>query len=411
MKKLLLLFMAFFIFAGLPQVSKAASNEELMQQIKILQQRLAELENKVADRKQVKTDQNGEQGDVSGGTEAATIKNTVKTGLKDLNLNIGASTGYLYATNSGTDDAGKDVSNDKFLVTNFMVGVDYNPENLPVSFSGAYGGTATPSLFDAPNDADNQPDMDFEYADFTFSPCDHFSLELGLIAPNAGYEDTYTYNNKNITVGALASQQPYNAYGTRATFSVNGLFDVYAGFYEDRKDDGEYTIDDGTFTGSPGNSWEAGISGSVMDTDYTVYYYNVNNMRKLLGLVLEKTIGNVYMAFNADYWRWNNKWDKYDNNDQDSIGASLYICPKVSEHVELPLRIEYINQGDSKIYTDSIKADNIFAVTFTPTYNFSDSVYFRIEGAYINADGSFANNQGTPKDSRYYFASEFGLRF
>ncbi len=407
MKKFIVLFAVLFVFAGLPSVSNAASNEDLTQQIKILQQKLAELENKVTE--QAKTARQNKSGEVA--EENGIVKSALKTGLNDTSLSLGASTGYFYATKSGTDGAGKDVSNDKFIVSNFMIGLDYQPSDLPISFSGAYGGTATPSLFDAPNDADNQPDMDFEYADFTFSPCDYFSLELGLIAPNAGYEDTYTYNNKNITVGALASQQPYNAYGTRATFSVNGLFDVYAGFYEDRKDDGEYTIDDGTFKGSPGNSWEAGISGSVMDTDYTVYYYNVNNMRKLLGLVLEKTIGNVYMAFNADYWRWNNKWDKYDNNDQDSIGASLYICPKVSEHVELPLRIEYINQGDSKIYTDSIKADNIFAVTFTPTYNFSDSVYFRIEGAYIKADESFANDNGNTKDSRYYFASEFGLRF
>ena len=396
-----------FVFTGLSSISNAASNEELTRQIKILQQKLAELENKVAE--QAKTAQQIKSNEVT--EENGAVKNVLETGLKDTSLSLGASTGYFYASNSGTDDNGKDVSNDKFLVSNFMVGIDYNPENLPISFSGAYGGTATPSLFDAPNDADNQPDMDFEYADFTFSPYDYFSLELGLIAPNAGYEDTYTYNNKNITVGALAAQQPYNAYGTRATFSVNGLFDVYAGFYEDRKDDEEYTIDDGAFTGSPGNSWEAGISGSVMDADYTVYYYNVNNMRRLLGLVVEKTIGNVYIAFNTDYWKWNDKWDEYNNDDDDSIGVSLYISPKLTEHVELPLRIEYIDQGDSKIYTDSAKADDIFAVTFTPTYNFSDSAYFRIEGAYINADDSFANNNGTSKDSRYYIASEFGLRF
>ncbi len=407
MKKFIVFCTALFVFAGLPCVSNAASNAELTQQIKILQQKLAELESKVA--AQAKAEQQNTA--VSEEKGESSVKNILKTGLKDTTLSLGASTGYFYATNSGTDDAGKNVSNDKFIVSNFMIGVDYQPSDLPISFSGAYGGTATPSLFDAPNDADNQPDMDIEYADFTFAPCDNFSLELGLLAPNAGYEDTYTYNNKNITVGALASQQPYNAYGTRATISVNGLFDVYAGFYENRKDNEEYTIDDGTFKGAPGNSWEAGITGSVMDADYTLYYYNVNNMRKLLGLVVEKTIGNIYMAFDADYWRWNNKWDKYDGNDQDSIGASFYISPKISDKVELPLRIEYINQGDSKIYTDSVKADNIFAITFTPTYNFSDSAYFRIEGAYIKADDSFANGNGNAKDSRYYFASEFGLKF
>ncbi len=47
MKKILLLFLAFFVFAGLPSVSKAASNDELLRQIKMLQQKLAELEKKV----------------------------------------------------------------------------------------------------------------------------------------------------------------------------------------------------------------------------------------------------------------------------------------------------------------------------------------------------------------------------
>ncbi len=47
MKKFLILCVAVFIFAALPGVTKAASNEELMQQIKMLQQKLAEIEKKV----------------------------------------------------------------------------------------------------------------------------------------------------------------------------------------------------------------------------------------------------------------------------------------------------------------------------------------------------------------------------
>jgi hypothetical protein len=376
----------------------ASTDEGVMQQIKMLQQKLAELEKKV-EKQQAKINE----------TEKATkeenkgnLGNVLKSGLKDTTLNLGASTGYFYATRSG-----KNISNDKFIISNFMVGLDYAPKDLPVSFSGAYGGTATPSIFDAPDDADNQPTFDIEYADFTITPFEGLNLELGLIAPNAGYEDTYTYNNKNITVGAIAAQQPYNAYGTRVTYSINNLFDVYAGFYEDRKDDEEYAIDD--FNGKAGNSWEAGISGNALDIDYTLYYYNVNNMRRLLGIVLEKTIDNVYMAFNADYWNWNKKWNGY-YGDKSSIGASLYISPKFDK-IELPVRIEYINQGDSKIYTDSTEADNIFAITLTPTYNFSDTAYFRIEGAYINADKSFEDNSGNLRDSRYYFSSEVGLRF
>jgi hypothetical protein len=47
MKKIVLLILAFFIFAGVPSISKATSNDELLQQIKMLQQKLIELEKKV----------------------------------------------------------------------------------------------------------------------------------------------------------------------------------------------------------------------------------------------------------------------------------------------------------------------------------------------------------------------------
>ena len=406
MKKILILFMAILIFSGLPSVSKAASNEELLRQIKMLQQKLAELEKKVEKQQTTieETKKNQESVREINSTNRGNLGNLLKTGLKDTTLNLGASTGYFYATNSG-----KNISKDKFIISNFMIGLDYAPTDLPVSFSGAYGGTATPSLLDSPADADTQPTFDIEYADFTITPFAGFSLELGLLAPNAGYEDTYTYNNKNITVGVLASQQPYNAYGTRVNYSINGLFDVYAGFYEDRKDAGEYAIDNGVFNGKPGNSWEAGISGTLCDADYTLYYYNVNNMRRLLGFVVEKTINNIYMAFNADYWNWNKKWNNY-YSDKSSLGVSFYISPKFKK-IELPLRIEYINQGNSKIYVENTEADNIFAITFTPTYNFSDSAYFRIESGYVNSNKSFENNNGNLKDSKFYFSSEVGLKF
>jgi hypothetical protein len=47
MKRIVLIIITLFVFAGLPSISKATSNDELLQQIKMLQQKLIELEKKV----------------------------------------------------------------------------------------------------------------------------------------------------------------------------------------------------------------------------------------------------------------------------------------------------------------------------------------------------------------------------
>ncbi len=406
MKKCVFILCLILIFSYLPcfAQNQTPSTQELLQQIQILKQKLAELEKKVQQQeKEIKEAKLKKEEAKKENTTPLT--NAVTSALKDVKLNLGASAGYFYANHSGYD-----TKNDKFIVSNFLVELNYEPKDLPVSFSGAYGGTATPSLFDAPQDADSQPTFDIEYADFSVKPLKFFTLEMGLLCPVAGYEDTYTFNNKNITVGALASQQPYNAYGARATVSVKGLFDVYAGYYENRKDDDEYAIElpSGKIVRAD-DSWEAGITGSFWDTDYTLYYYNLNNMKKLAGFVLEKTVKNVYLALNVDYWDWNDKWEKVFGDDS-SIGGALYISPKF-KNFEFPLRIEYINQGDSRIYVDSTDADDIFAITLTPTYHFSDNAYFRIEGSYINADNSFEDDSGHLKDYRYYLSAEMGIKF
>jgi hypothetical protein len=49
--------------------------------------------------------------------------------------------------------------------------------------------------------------------------------------PIRGFENTYTYNNKNILLGAIASQQPYNAYGARASYDISSI-SLWGGYYK-----------------------------------------------------------------------------------------------------------------------------------------------------------------------------------
>ena len=410
MKRCALVF-AFVLSLGIifPNVSHATSEnigninsqiEKLKEQINLLQKEVSQLQHKLSLMKQQSAKNKSKEV-----KENLSTLNKISSFIKENHIGIGVSSGYFYANNTGESNK------DKFMITNFLLTWDFTPSEIPFSFSTGIGGTATPSLLDNPYDSDAEPDIDIEYADFTLGPekDSPLSLEVGLLQPNAGYEDTYTFNNKNITVGVLASQQPYNAYGARLNYSFSDSLNIYAGYYKDRKDSDEYVVDyDGKeFKGE--NAWEAGISGNLFNVDYTLYYYQLNNFRKLLGITLDKTFDNLYAALDVDYWNWDKRLSDYYGS-KSSIGGALYISPTFGKF-EFPLRLEYIHQGKSKIYIDNTDTDNIFAVTLTPTYHLTKNAYIRAEGSYIHAKDGFSNNSGNIKDNRYYLSSEVGLVF
>lgn len=382
MRKIFFIISACLIFIAMSGMSfaanadkRGASNSELKQEMDALKIEINGLKKKV------------------GSKSEANSLTSVLSGFK---ISGGISAGPFYASNPG-----EDVSDNDFLLSNFLVEISSSDESLPVCFSGAFGETSTPSLLDAP---ENNTDFDIEYASVIVKPADGLSLEVGLLAPNAGYEDTYTYNNANIVTGVTASQQPYNAYGARFSYSTGGI-GMYAGYYKTRLDNDEYRADGS----SPDNSWEAGITASAWGFDYTFYHYRLNGLKNLTGVVAETTIENVYLALNADYWRWDRDMDHFYGR-RSSTACAFYISPTFGKF-SFPLRLEYINQGQSRIYTDSMKAKRIYTATLTPTYHFTDNSYFRVEGSYINADGAFADRRGNVKNSRAYLAAEVGFIF
>lgn len=316
--------------------------------------------------------------------------------LSGLDLTGGISAGFFYASNPG-----KDTSDNEFLLSNFLVELSSTDEDFPLGFVGAFGETSTPSLFDTP---ETNNDFKIEYASLTFKPITDISLEVGLLQPNAGYENTYTFNNINIILGALASQQPYNAYGARLGYDMNGIF-LWAGYYKKRLDEEEYEIN-GL---SPGNTWEVGLEGSVLDYNFSIYHYHLNGMKNLTGAVLERTIENVYLAFNIDYWNWDSGMKNFYKS-KSAIGGAVYLCPQFG-HFSIPVRLEYIDQGESGIYSENLYAKRIYAATISPTYRFRDNAYIRIESAYIAADKTFADKNDNSKNNRICLAAEVGYVF
>ena len=386
MKKRLMLFAAVFVLCLLApgpasvwaDPSQAAGNADLNREVTDLQNRVAGLEKKIGE-----NDSPGNR--------------LLQSAVSGLQLSGGISAGSFYASHPG-----KDISDNEFLLSNFLVELSSTDADRPVGFAGAFGETSTPSLLSPP---ENNTNLDIEYAALTLKPMTGTCLEVGLLQPNAGFENTYTYNNANIILGAVASQQPYNAYGARLACDVNGLH-LSAGYYKKRLDDTDEYNDNGSL---PADSWEIGVSGSVLDNAFSLFHYHLEGQRNLTGIVIERTIENVYLAVNIDYWNWDTAMRGYYGS-KSSIGGALYVVPRFG-HFSLPVRLEYIDQGESRIYTGNVNAKRIYTATVSPTYTFCKTAYVRIESAYVRADDTFADKNQTPKNNRICLAAEVGYLF
>lgn len=307
----------------------------------------------------------------------------------------GISAGSFYASQPGPD-----ASNNQFLLSNFLVELSPVDQNQPVGFTGAFGETSTPSVLSVP---ENNTALDIEYASLTLMPITGTSVEVGLLQPNAGFENTYTFNNVNAMLGAVASQQPYNAYGARFGYDIQDVH-VCAGYYKKRLDQDEYN-DRGY---EPGDSWEIGLGGSILDNTFSLYHYQLEAQRRLTGVVVERTLGNVSLAANVDYWRWNASMD--DGRDKTAVGFAVYAAPTFGSF-SVPVRLEYIDQGKSLIYIEEPDAKRIYTMTVSPTYRYGDHAYVRLEAAYAHADHGFADTDGNPESKRVCATAEVGYLF
>jgi predicted porin len=336
------------------------------------------------------------------GLEKRIAKNETKesrflqSAISALEITGGISAGFFYASNPG-----EDASDNEFLLSNFLVELSPKDKTLPVGFVAAFGETSTPSLLDTPK---NNNRFDIEYASLILRPIKGVGLETGLLQPNAGFENSYTYNNKNITHGVIASQQPYNAYGARLGYDFSS-FHLCAGYYKDRLNDQEYAANGSS---SP-DSWEIGLGGSILDYKFSVYHYHLEGLRNLTGAVVEYTIRNIYLAFNVDYWVWEGSMRSV-HTSESSIGGAIYVCPRFGKF-SIPVRLEYIDQGESEFYIENIDSKHIYTATISPTYHILDNAYLRAELSYIKADGAFADKSGNLENERIYLAAEIGYRF
>jgi len=317
------------------------------------------------------------------------VKSVVK---KDINIEIsGGISGGNYLSIS-INKQSKNSYNNIYTVSNFLLVFNVKKNNIPLSIESGIGNSLASTTMEISSEI--LPSLNIQFVDFIFSISDNINFETGLLQPNSGYEDTYTYNNQHSTVAILASQQPFNAMGIRTNISLK-KFGLFGGFYKNRLDTQEYSFG----TTLPSVSYELGLKGRITGINFTLYHYHINNIRNLTGVVIEKKITNsTFLALNIDCWKWSS--DIKQMKGRYSTGVTLYISRFFGKYIEIPVRAEYINQKLSKIYTDSKKSTVIYGLTITPTYHFTDKIYIRIEGGLVNS----INN-------RLFSSVETGIKF
>ncbi|MDQ7056888.1 MAG: outer membrane beta-barrel protein [Persephonella sp.] len=305
---------------------------------------------------------------------------TLTVANSDIEMSGGVTAGYFYTTNIGSNN------NDYFTVSTFAVDLT-SKINSMIGFTASFGQTKQPDLL-AP-----LPTTSFgvEYSWVSIRPLEGLTVDAGLLLTNIGYELYHTYNNKNYMFGLVWWAQPVTYPGARITYSVVDGIDIYAEYTQDGRD-----------------SFAVGSLGEINGINYAVSYFDYVAYKNLIDIVLSASVEGIDLGVNFDY-QWLDDTAKTPGNDDSAYGIALYASTKV-DVFELPVRIEYVNDGTSGIY--GITGDDAWSFTISPTYRPSKNTYVRAEFAYVNTDKKgFTDDKGNAKDSRTSIGVEAGFMF
>jgi len=313
---------------------------------------------------------------------------SVKSANLDITLSGGASAGYFFSNNTGSGNE------DNFVVSDFIIelGSD-SPKTGEVGFFGGYGNLAQVTVLNASGEGADA-DSTLRYAWLSWVPVDNVTVEAGVLATKVGFEVANSYSNGNISLGSLWNAQPAYYPGARVSYDM-GDISVYA-----------EANNDGAAGGS--KAFGVGLSGSASGVDYAINYFDADegNSRNIIDLIVSTNVSGTDVGVNIDFHAFD---DKPAGADDDSgFGIAVYAVPTLAPTITLPVRLEYISDGDSGIYG----FDSGFTLTATPTMNVGKHGFVRAEISYVTADNKmFADEDGKAEDTKTSFAFQVGYKF
>ncbi len=302
------------------------------------------------------------------GASATAFAGSVKTGADgDLTLSGGASGGYFYGTGAIPGD--KNVlpaDKGSFVVSDFLLNFASDDAKVGgVSFVAGFGQLSQVTILD-PSGTNASAGSSLQYASLTYVPVSNLSLEAGLLATNVGAEVAPSYDNGNITLGALWNSQPLFYPGARASYAI-GDTTVYA----EVSDDGD----------NP-KAFGAGVLGSAAGLDYALNYFLYNGKSSLVDVVLTGSVVGIDVGLNVDYTTLD------DSAIDSALGVGVYVTPSFGS-VSVPVRVEYISDGNSGVYG----FDSGYTFAITPTINVSKNAFVRVELSVVSSKNEIFNDK------------------
>ncbi len=313
---------------------------------------------------------------------------SVKSANLDITLSGGASAGYFFSNNTGSSNE------DNFIVSDFIIELGSDePKTGGVGFFGGYGNFAQVTLLDGNGDGADT-DSTLRYAWMSWAPVENVTVEAGLLASNVGFEVANSYDNGNISLGALWNAQPAYYPGARVSYDM-GDMSVYA-----------EANNDGAAGGS--KAFAVGLNGSASGVDYAINYFDGDGdaSRNIIDLIVSTNMSGTDVGVNIDFHVLDDK--PMGATDDSGFGIAVYAVPNLAPSIDLPVRLEYISDGDSGIYG----FDSGFTLTVTPTMNVGKHGFVRAEVSYVTADNKmFTDKDGKAEDTKTSFAFQVGYKF
>jgi len=330
----------------------------------------------------------------------------VTTGSADLTVSGGITGGYFRTTNIGQKDV------DDYEVPDFLIELS-TPSDGAVGVTAAFGHLGQNSVWEGgvpANHSGVENNVDLQYGYLTVPAGAGVTVDAGILATMIGYEVAPTYANANVLLGAVWFEQPVYYKGIRATWAGNG-FNVFAEANDDPALGGDTDPTSPTYCPTcRGKSAVFGVNGSGGPVNYAVSYGNGFNHKDILDVIVSGTFAGIDTALNLDYQKWDNTPTTPPNADDSGFGLALYAKFPVSSTVDVPVRVEYVSDGTSRLYEG---VDSAYTFTLTPTYRYTANTFVRGEVAYFSTSNDvFTKDDGvTTTGTNTSIALQAGVTF
>ncbi len=321
---------------------------------------------------------------------------SVSTEFTDIQISGGASGGYVYSDSEMTRQ------NDQSRLMDFLLGIDASTKDGRAAISAGIGILPAFALMDEGVDETGNG-AEVQYAEVIINPMDYWSLELGRMPSNVGFEDTIMYNNANVMESVQAITQPGFFNAARLNYGTDD-FNVYV-----EQGDEEYVAPSGA-AGS--QSWSVGAMGTAAGVEYVVGYHNYTSLRSLFDLIVTGSVGDMEITFAYDQLQLEDAALASATDTDHAESIALYMSGLSVGGIDMPMRLEAFDDHGNGLYGNSNGgAGKGNSFTITPTWNISENAFLRSDISYLQTDNSiFTDSNGGLTDNRFGIAVQAGYR-